>query len=157
MYNLLKLLPLLTISLLFSCNTIFRGSQIIDSELLSYVEFVENELDISFKGDVIFGELPDKVLGTCNVKKNLIVINDKKWDILGAGQKEILIMHEMVHCFYDVRHNEDRELHQNADKDVLCPASIMRPHLWSELQVEKCLDKDREFYYTELNNFVGGL
>jgi hypothetical protein len=66
-------------------------------------------IDVSSKSlQVGFGSIESKA-GSCNPNSNpkTITIDSLTWRALSNQQKEILVYHELAHCLFNVKHNND--------------------------------------------------
>lgn len=128
-----------------------------DPEFAYEIRLAEEYLDINYEKTIVFNyDMEETTLGTCYQGTKTIHINYTKWGTLSDKQRQMLILHEIIHCHYDVRHNH-ADYDYNYEGGIMCPPSIMTPNMWSPEQIELCLDNNEEKYYNELNDFVGGI
>lgn len=113
------------------------GKPIIDHMDLVYLYAYEakkfnNVIDNNLFSDgkvnfVVKSELPKGVVGLCtkwtNGKWN-IKINGDYWNTISDKSKELLMFHELGHCFHDFEH-------RNGNDNNNMPLSIMHPYTFS--------------------------
>ena len=124
-------------------------------ELQVYVDRFEQDFDVVV-GDIpvsFVDEFEDNpgVAGICyhwtkgNKSYREIKIKRSYYDMVKHYDLKVeqLIYHELGHCRFDRKHNNER-------RDDGSPASIMRWHLFNSYEIFKFYDPDRDYYLDEL-------
>jgi len=160
-----NLILILTISILTSCGQGINVEKGIDSELLSYVEYAEDMLDVRVEYAVRFakeGELDsEKTAGVCKSTKGVstkVLINKTFWEESNEARRELLVLHEIGHCSLDLDHTHeagDDYVTLNFDDVGGCPESIMTPFISNNYQAEKCFEDNKDFYLDEILERAG--
>lgn len=137
----------LFLAIIVSCSTkpkVFLEMEIlkIDPIFLSTLKELpfKTELPISIK------ELPGKMAGGCKKYKhkkgfNTIYINPKYWKTFTKNQKKLVLIHEIGHCDYNLKH--DKSFRKDG-----CPKSIMYPKVFDDY----CFEKHEKEYVEEVNS-----
>lgn len=103
-----------------------------DPEFEREIQYLEYILDVKLKRTIISFNFPEgkefdmgpfedgsTILGVCFPDLNAVTINEDKWDGLKKYTKYALIIHEILHCAYGIRHRTDR-------------IAVMNPYIPSE-------------------------
>lgn len=143
-----------TFSNLNSCRSPRRYHT--DPKFSPYIQEFEEHYDIDISNVPIFFDSFEfnLVVGVCIIWEDNddreIRINEYWWELLTDKQKEQLIFHELGHCVFDRKHYNIHTIFQINKNIVLCPASIMRSFMFSELEIEYCYVPLRDYYLKEL-------
>lgn len=154
----LKLLPILL--LLASCgetvdtkdyvfiktrvNTMFTT---VDDEILEYYHRFESTYNVKIDNiPANFVKLEEPILGTCNIYNGgarEILVDVRSWDQMSDLSRELLVFHELGHCYLERGHTD--ETVTSPDGDI--PKSIMSTWILSDTLYEKY----KEYYRDELS------
>ncbi len=129
----------------------------IDLELIEFVSFAEYELDVHIDYPIVFGEIEEnvgqQVLGQCRSRGGEpihIYINEDRWDRLSYNQKQILILHEIGHCSFDLDHEHSNII--DLGETFTCPQFIMQEHAFNWNIADTCYENNMDFYIDQIRN-----
>lgn len=140
-----------------------------DSELFELAVLVENKLAervlpgekhvwestaVSVKDmNVIFKDLPESVIGQCSIpgiqdinEPMSIYVDPYYWKYADDSGKEMLILHEIVHC-------KGQQSAHGGNSDDSVPSTIMTEISFSS----KVFEKHKEYYYDEAYDRIYGV
>jgi hypothetical protein len=136
----------LILFVIISCSTKPRvplkmQSLSVDPTFLSILK----ELPFKTKLPISIKKLPGKMAGGCKRYKhkegvNAIYINPKYWKTFTKNEKKLVLIHEIGHCDYGLKH--DKSFRKDG-----CPKSIMYPEVFDEF----CFLKYQKDYIEEIN------
>lgn len=122
-----------------------------DSRFDSYVQSFEDEYGSKVTVPIVFKATERGHAGVCIKWTNgyrEININKIYWDSINELQREQLIYHELGHCVLDLGHVDNHFW----SFIWRCPVSIMRSWAFSSREVDKCYDREYNYYMNELFN-----
>lgn len=81
-----------------------------DVEFKPYIKSFEEKYSVSVLGRVEMTEIKEKnTAARCNSLRKHIVVDEDNWLSLQKNKKEILIYHELGHCYLNLRHTKERK------------------------------------------------
>lgn len=141
-----KMHILILFSLIFIQIADNRKTDRPDQVFQPYVERFEHNFNVKINNiGMNFNSLNDDTVGICyyNITGNYIEIDRGFWDKSNDLTREVLIFHELGHCFMYLDH-DDNYIDMG---DQISPRSIMFPYVLSS----KTYAKYKNYYINELN------
>lgn len=159
-----KILIILSLFNLISCGDIIRDiidmgkkkapKGYTDPVFVEYIDKFNNEFNVIVNHiPIYFDELEEysPAVGACfkwSSGERQIKIKKSTWENFTKEQKEVLVYHELGHCFFERGHNNGILFMNNYH----CPESIMRYLLFSKYTIDNCYNFDYNYYQQELQN-----